>query len=97
MSIQDPFSSDDIKRRRRKNNDFKNGEEEEIAREAYELVKEALSLIQDDLIFKQDYYYDRAIEALRDAIGLYSQINRFAEIKALNEKISELYNLKESE
>ncbi len=62
--------------------------EEEISSEAYELVVHALSLIEG-------HYYDDAIEVLRQAIGLYSQINKNAEIEALNKKISEIYVLKE--
>jgi len=62
--------------------------EEEIATEAYELVEHALNLITS-------HYYDDGIEILRQAIGLYTQINREAEIKAINEKISEVYVLKE--
>ncbi|TKJ23660.1 MAG: hypothetical protein CEE43_03080 [Promethearchaeota archaeon Loki_b32] len=62
--------------------------EEEIATEAYELVEHALNLITS-------HYYDDGIEILRQAIGLYTQINREDEIKAINEKISEVYILKE--
>ncbi|MFX1552411.1 MAG: hypothetical protein ACFFBV_00650 [Promethearchaeota archaeon] len=62
--------------------------EEEIASEAYELVEHAINLIETQ-------YYDDGIEILRQAIGLYTQINREAEIKAINEKISEIYVLKE--
>jgi len=62
--------------------------EEEIASEAYELVEHAINLIETQ-------YYDDGIEILRQAIGLYTQINRDAEIKAINEKISEIYVLKE--
>ncbi|MFX0179405.1 MAG: hypothetical protein ACFE78_04395, partial [Candidatus Hodarchaeota archaeon] len=62
--------------------------EEEISSEAYELVVHALSLIEG-------HYYDDAVEVLRQAIGLYSQINRNAEIEALNKKISDIYVLKE--
>lgn len=64
--------------------------EDEIASEAYELVEHALSLITSK-------YYDDGIETLRQAIGLYSQINRKEEVKAINEKISEIYILKEKE
>jgi hypothetical protein len=64
------------------------GMEEEIASEAYELVEHAINLIETK-------YYDDAIEVLRQAIGFYSQINREEEIKAINEKISEVYLLKE--
>ncbi|MFX1587890.1 MAG: hypothetical protein ACFFC1_07030, partial [Promethearchaeota archaeon] len=62
--------------------------EEEISSEAYELVVHALSLIEG-------HYYDDAVEVLRQAIGLYTQINRNAEIEALNKKISDIYVLKE--
>ncbi|MFX1410749.1 MAG: hypothetical protein ACFFA6_10370, partial [Promethearchaeota archaeon] len=62
--------------------------EEEISSEAYDLVEHALNLIASK-------YYDDGIETLRQAIGLYSQINRKDEVKAINEKISEIYILKE--
>ncbi|MFX1498997.1 MAG: hypothetical protein ACFFBH_15885, partial [Promethearchaeota archaeon] len=62
--------------------------EKEVSSEAYDLVAHALSLIDG-------YYYDDAIEILRQAIGLYSQINRVAEVEALNRKISETYMSKE--
>ncbi len=62
--------------------------EEDIASEAYELVEHAMGLIETQ-------YYDDAIEVLRQAIGIYSQINREEEIKAINDKISEIYLLKE--
>jgi hypothetical protein len=62
--------------------------EEEIANEAYELVEHAINLIESQ-------YYDDSIEILRQAIGLYTQINRTEEIKAINDKISEIYILKE--
>ena len=62
--------------------------EEEIASEAYELVEHAINLIGGQ-------YYDDGIEILRQAIGLYTQINREEEIKAINDKISEVYVLKE--
>ncbi|MFX1571728.1 MAG: hypothetical protein ACFFB0_03190 [Promethearchaeota archaeon] len=62
--------------------------EEDIASEAYELVEHAMGLIQSQ-------YYDDAIEVLRQAIGMYTQINREEEIKAINNKISEIYLLKE--
>ncbi len=64
------------------------GMEEDIASEAYELVEHAINLIGSK-------YYDDGIEVLRQAIGLYTQINREEEIKAINEKISEVYLLKE--
>ncbi|MFX1419623.1 MAG: hypothetical protein ACFE9N_11945 [Promethearchaeota archaeon] len=62
--------------------------EEEIASEAYELVEHAINLIESQ-------YYDDSIEILRQAIGLYTQINREDEIKAINEKIAEVYLQKE--
>ncbi len=62
--------------------------EEEIAAEAYELVEHAINLIQSQ-------YYDDSVEVLRQAIGLYTQINREEEIQAINDKISEVYMLKE--
>jgi len=62
--------------------------EEEINAEALELVRHALSLIESR-------YYDDSIEILRQAIGLYEQIDRNAEVEALNRKVSELYVLKE--
>jgi len=62
--------------------------EEEIAAEAIELVTHALSLIEAR-------FYDDSIEILRQAIGLYDQINKIAEVDALNNKISEIYLLKE--
>ncbi|MEE9376630.1 MAG: hypothetical protein V3V33_01165, partial [Candidatus Lokiarchaeia archaeon] len=62
--------------------------EEDIASEAYELVEHALNLINS-------HYYDDGIEILRQAIGLYTQINREDEINAINDKISEIYILKE--
>ena len=64
------------------------GMEEEVAAEAYELVEHALHLVDTK-------YFDDGVEILRQAIGLYSQINRDDEIKAINEKISEVYLLKE--
>ena len=62
--------------------------EDEIANEAYELVEHAINLIQTQ-------FYDDSIEILRQAIGLYTQINRTEEIEAINDKISEVYILKE--
>jgi hypothetical protein len=62
--------------------------EEEIASEAIELVRHALSLVETQ-------YYDDAIEILRQALGLYAQINKSEEINALNSKIDEIYLLKE--
>ena len=64
--------------------------EEDIASEAYDLVEHAMNLIESK-------YYDDAIEILRQAIALYTQINREEEIRAINEKISEVYVLKEQE
>ncbi|MFW9950129.1 MAG: hypothetical protein ACFFKA_08390, partial [Candidatus Thorarchaeota archaeon] len=63
--------------------------EEEIATEAIELVKHALSLVDTG-------FYDDAIEVIRQAIGLYDQINRLEEINALKKKIDEIYILKEN-
>ncbi|MHA1756823.1 MAG: hypothetical protein ACTSVV_08645, partial [Promethearchaeota archaeon] len=65
-----------------------NNMEEEIASEAYELVEHALGLLNDG-------YYDDSIEVLRQAAGLYAQINKSAEVEAINNKISEIYLLKE--
>jgi len=65
-------------------------DEEEIASEGYELVEHAISLINSR-------YFDDAVEVLRQAIGLYAQINRNTEIEAINQKISEIYLLKEQE
>ena len=62
--------------------------EEEIASEALELVKHALSLLESQ-------YYDDSIEIFRQAIGLYTQINRDSEVEAIKEKISEIYLLRE--
>jgi len=62
--------------------------EEEIASEAYELVEHGLHLVDTQ-------FFDDGIEILRQAIGLYAQINREEESKAINEKISEVYLLKE--
>ncbi|MFX1374693.1 MAG: hypothetical protein ACFFA0_02670 [Promethearchaeota archaeon] len=64
------------------------GMEEDIASEAYELVDHAMNLIESK-------YYDDSIEVLRQAIGLYHQINREEEINAIDKKISEVYLLKE--
>ena len=58
--------------------------EEDISDEAYELVEHALSLIDSK-------YYDDAIEVLRQAIGLYSQINAEEEIQAINKKKEKLH------
>ena len=62
--------------------------ENEIASEALELVKHALSLLDSQ-------FYDDSIEILRQAIGLYTQINKVSEVEALNGKISEIYLLRE--
>ncbi len=63
-------------------------QEQEIASEALEVVKHGLSLLESQ-------FYDDSIEILRQAIGLYAQINRVSEIEALNGKISEIYLLRE--
>ncbi|TFG18987.1 MAG: hypothetical protein EU529_16845, partial [Promethearchaeota archaeon] len=65
-----------------------NVKEDEIIAEAIELVEHALSLIDSQ-------YYDDAIEILRQAIGLYRNLGRKVEIDAINQKISEIYILKE--
>ncbi|TFF99393.1 MAG: hypothetical protein EU540_06820, partial [Promethearchaeota archaeon] len=65
-----------------------NVKEDEIIAEALELVEHALSLIDSQ-------YYDDAIEILRQAIGLYRNLGRKVEIDAINQKISEIYILKE--
>ncbi|MHA1147235.1 MAG: hypothetical protein ACTSR8_03225 [Promethearchaeota archaeon] len=62
--------------------------EQEIVAEAYDLVEHAVSLIESR-------FFDDAIEILRQAIGLYDQIGRQAEINAVNDKISEIYLFKE--
>ena len=62
--------------------------EKEMASEALELVKHALSLLETQ-------FYDDSIEILRQAIGLYTQINRDSEVEALKGKISEIYLLRE--
>ncbi|TET04588.1 MAG: hypothetical protein E3J90_00950 [Promethearchaeota archaeon] len=62
--------------------------EKEIASEAFELVKHALSLVESQ-------FFDDSIEILRQAIGLYSQINRESEVEAIKGKISEIYLLRE--
>ena len=58
--------------------------EEDIINEALEIVERALSLVDS----KQ---YEEGIKFLRQAIGLYSQIGRKNELKALRSKISEIY------
>ncbi len=63
--------------------------EDEIASEAYQIVEHALSLVQSE-------YFDDAIEFLRQAIGLYQQIDRKAEVKALFNKISDVHIMKEN-
>ncbi|MFX1448617.1 MAG: hypothetical protein ACFFCG_10845, partial [Promethearchaeota archaeon] len=65
------------------------GIEEEIASEAIELVRHALSLVDTK-------FYDDAIEILRQAIGLYDQINKLEEINVLKRKIDDVYILKEN-
>ncbi len=67
-----------------------NDMQEEIMAEAYELVKHALSLLEA-------HYYDDAIEIMRQAIGLYEQVNRKQEVDALYSKISEIQLLKEKQ
>ncbi len=62
--------------------------EEDIINEALEIVERALSLVDS----KQ---YEEGIKFLRQAIGLYSQIGRKNELKALRSKIAEIYLLKE--
>ena len=62
--------------------------EEEIAAEAYEHVEHGLSLLNDG-------FYDDAIEAMRLAMSLYTQISRDQEIKMLKDKISDIYLMKE--
>jgi len=62
--------------------------EKEITSEALELVQHALSLLEEQ-------FYDDSIEILRQAIGLYSQINRDSEVSAIKGKISEIYLLRE--
>ena len=62
--------------------------EEEIAFEALSIVEHALSLIQSG-------FFDDAIEIMRQAIGLYEQIDREAEINALKNKIADIYIMKE--
>ncbi|MHA1191046.1 MAG: hypothetical protein ACTSP9_01965 [Promethearchaeota archaeon] len=65
-----------------------NDMQEEIMNEAYELVKHALSLLET-------YYFDDAIEIIRQAIGLYEQVNGKQEVDALYAKISEIQLMKE--
>ncbi len=62
--------------------------ENEIASEAIELVKHALSLLESQ-------FYDDSIEIFRQAIGLYTQINKESEVEAIKGKISEIYLLRE--
>lgn len=62
--------------------------ESEIAEEAYSLVEHAMSLLQTG-------YYDDAIEIMRQAIGQYEMINYTEEMEALNNKIAEIYVMKE--
>ncbi len=63
--------------------------ENEILDEAFSLVEHSLSLIESK-------YYDDAIEILRQASGLYKQINKPEEIEIIKNKISEIYLMKES-
>ena len=65
-------------------------EEEEILDEAKELVEHASSLVESK-------YYDDAIEILRKALSLYQQIGYVDEIQEINQKIDEIYILKEKE
>ncbi len=62
--------------------------EEEIFSEAYDLLEHALSLADSQ-------YFDDSLDALHHVRRLYEQINKKDEIKAINEKISEIYILKE--
>jgi len=62
--------------------------ENEIASEALDLVKHALSLVESQ-------FYDDSIEIFRQAIGLYTQINKDSEVEMINGKISEIYLLRE--
>ena len=59
------------------------GMEEEIASEAYELLEHAINLIKSK-------YYDDAIEVLRQAIGVYAQINREEEKESEDPSIEKL-------
>ncbi|MFO8019936.1 MAG: hypothetical protein R6U96_15030 [Promethearchaeia archaeon] len=56
--------------------------------EAYNYVEHALSLLDSG-------YYDDAIEALKSAKELYSQISREEEISMVKQKISDIYLMKE--
>ena len=62
--------------------------ENQVNAKAIYLVDQASSLVKAK-------YYDDAIEFLRQAIGLYNQINKNVEIKAIRRTISEIYILKE--
>ncbi|MHA1491568.1 MAG: hypothetical protein ACTSRI_18180 [Promethearchaeota archaeon] len=62
--------------------------EEEISSEAYDLLEHALSLADSQ-------YFDDSLDALHHVRRLYEKINRKDEINAINEKISEIYILKE--
>jgi len=62
--------------------------EKEIASEALELVKHALSLLESQ-------FYDDSIEILRQATGLYAQINKESEVEAIKGKIENIYLLRE--
>ena len=94
---------ENIKKKEKNNEEFENEEikrprddflsdlielEDEITTEAIELVEHALSLVDSQ-------FFDDAIEILRKAIALYSEISRSDEIDAINQKISEIYILKE--
>ncbi|MFX0049617.1 MAG: hypothetical protein ACFE8G_15900, partial [Candidatus Hermodarchaeota archaeon] len=92
------MNENDKKKRRKKYEDEPTKEaffsdmgaiEEEIASEAIELVRHALSLVDTK-------FYDDAIEILRQAIGLYDQINKLEEINVLKRKIDDVYILKEN-
>ena len=63
--------------------------EEKINKEALELARHAISLLDLKM-------YDDSIEILSKAIRLYEQINKEEEVNALRKKIAEIYNLKES-
>jgi len=65
-----------------------NDMQEEIMAEAYELVKHALSLLET-------YYFDDAIEIIKQAMGLYEQVDHKLEVDALHAKITEIQLMKE--
>lgn len=92
-----------IKKKEKNNEEFNNKElkqpkddlfadliemEDEITTEAIELVEHALSLVDSK-------FFDDAIEILRKAITLYSEIGKSDEIDTINQRISEIYILKE--